>query len=249
MRGARYVLGPVAATAFLTRVPVGRFVEVDAAAVARAAPLYPLLGAAVGAGAGVVCDLAAGPLPTAAAAALALAVAALLTGAMHLDALADTADALGGATRERRLEIMRDHAVGSFGVAAVALVLLFEAALLATLAIEGGVWRAFATAGACSRLVALPLASLLPYARPAGQGAALAQTTPLAVVAGLAVTVAVVVLASGADGLIALGAAGATAAVLGLFFWRWLGGVTGDTLGATTELAQATALASLVVTL
>jgi cobalamin 5'-phosphate synthase/cobalamin synthase len=234
--------------AFLTRVPVGRLVDFDAAAVARAAPLYPLVGAAVGAAAGSVCDLAAGPLPAAPAAVAALAVAALLTGAMHLDALADTADAFGGATRERRLEIMRDHAVGSFGVAALVVVLLLEAALLAELAAEEDVWRAFATAGASSRWAALPLASALPYARASGQGAKLANTSLLAVIAGLAVAVAVAVLASGADGLIALGAVAATTVALGLFFRRWIGGFTGDTLGATTELAQTTALATLAAT-
>ena len=68
---------------------------------------------------------AAGPLPSLGAAALGLGVAALLTGALHLDALADTADALGGATRERRLEIMRDHAIGAFGAVALVVVLLF----------------------------------------------------------------------------------------------------------------------------
>jgi len=248
MRGARALLPLAAATSFLTRIPVGRLVELDGAAVARAAPLYPLIGAAVGVAAGGVGDLAAGPLPPVAAAAVALAVAALLTGGMHLDALADTADALGGTTRERRLEIMRDHAVGSFGAVAVVLVLLFEAALLATLAADDEAWRALATAAACSRWAALPLAAALPYARPEGTGAALARTSTLSVAAGLGVALAVALLASGVDGLVALAAAAATAAALGVFFRRWLGGVTGDALGATTELAQAIALAALVAT-
>ena len=96
----------VAATTFLTRIPLGRVVSVDGDAVARAAPVYPLVGGAVGALGGAVVDVTSGPLPAIAAAALGLGVVALVTGAMHLDALADTADALGGMTRERRLEIM-----------------------------------------------------------------------------------------------------------------------------------------------
>ena len=242
MRAAEPVL---AATAFLTRIPVGRAVDLDGAAVARAAPLFPLVGAAVGAAAGGAVDLAAGPLPSLAAATLGVALAALLTGGMHLDALADTADALGGMTRERRLEIMRDHAVGSFGAAALLLVLLFEAAVLSA---EPEAWSAFAVAAGCARWAPLPLAAALPSVRDQGQGAALARTSPPAVALAFAFTLAVAVGLRGVDGLAALGAAAATALVLGVFFRAWIGGVTGDTLGATTELAQASALAAVLLT-
>jgi adenosylcobinamide-GDP ribazoletransferase len=241
----RVVEDLAAATAFLTRVPTGRLAVFDAPAVARAAPLYPLVGAGVGAFAGGVVDLTAGPLPAFAAAALGLAVAALVTGGMHLDALADTADALGGMTRERRLEIMRDHAIGSFGAVALVLVLAFEASVLAA---QSSAWTSFAAAGACARWSALPLAAFLPAARVDGQGAALAgRTTPAAVVGGGGVAVALALALRGWAGLAPVGAAAAAALVLGIFFRRWLGGVTGDTLGATTELAQAAALAALLV--
>lgn len=234
-----------AATAFLTRVPTGRLAAFDGKVVARAAPLYPLVGGAVGALAGAVVDLAAGPLPAFAAAALGLAVAALLTGGMHLDALADTADALGGMTRGRRLEIMRDQAVGSFGATALVLVLVFETSVLAAVS---GAWSAFAAAGACARWSALPLAAFLPSARAEGQGAALVEGVSAGGAAlGLVAACAIALAVRGAPGLAAVGAAVSTALVLGVFFRRWLGGVTGDTLGATTELAQAAALAALVV--
>ncbi len=233
-----------AATTFLTRIPIGRVVAVDGPAVARAVPLYPLVGGAIGALGGAVVDVAAGPLPAVAAAALGLAVVALVTGAMHLDALADTADALGGMTRERRLEIMRDHSVGAFGAVAVVLVLLFEASLLADV---DHAWSAFAAAAACARWAPLPLASVLPYARAEGQGAALVGTSFLRVAAALAVACAVALGVRGVDGLVVLAAAAATAGVLGLFYRRWIGGVTGDTLGATTELAQAAGLAAVLL--
>src|ERR671910_3039653 len=148
MRAASPLLPLAAATAFLTRVPVGRFVEVGGRAVTRAAPLYPVVGAAVGAVAGASVDVLAGPLPTWAAATTGVGLAALLTGGMHLDALADTADALGGTTRERRLEIMRDHSIGSFGAVALVVVLVFQASLLAS---EGSAWSALAAAAACRR--------------------------------------------------------------------------------------------------
>jgi adenosylcobinamide-GDP ribazoletransferase len=230
-----------AATAFLTRVPTGRLAAFDRAAVARAAPLFPLVGAGVGVVAGGLIDLARGPLPAFAAAMLGLALAALLTGAMHLDALADTADALGGMTRERRLEIMRDHAIGSFGAVTLVVVLLFEASALSA---EGSAWSAFAAAAACGRWAALPHAAFLPYARP---GEPVLRISWTGVLLGLLVAGAVALGVRGVSGLAAIGAAAAVALVLGAFFRRWLGGVTGDTLGATTELAQAAALAALLV--
>jgi adenosylcobinamide-GDP ribazoletransferase len=234
----------LAAVAFLTRIPVGRFVALDGRDIARGAPLYPLVGAAVGAVAGGVADLAVPTLPPWTAAALALLVAAAASGAMHLDALADAADGLGGTTRERRLEIMRDHAIGSFGAVALVLVLLVEASALASLA--GDATAAFAAAAAAARWAPLPLAALLPPARPDGQGRALAGTGAFAAVGGLAVAAAVCVLLQGVDGLAVLAATAGTALVVGLFVRRWLGGVTGDVLGATTELAQAAGLVVLV---
>jgi adenosylcobinamide-GDP ribazoletransferase len=186
-----------------------------------------------------------GPLPTLAAAVLGLAVVALVTGAMHLDALSDTADALGGMTRDRRLEIMRDHGVGAFGAVAVVLVLLFEASVLADV---DHAWSAFAAAAACARWAPLPLAVALPYARREGQGAALVGSISVVrALLALAAACAVAVGVRGVDGLAAVGAAAATALVLGLFFRRWIGGVTGDTLGATTELAQAAGLAAVLL--
>src|SRR4051812_24910218 len=104
-----------AAVSFQTRLPIGRVVVVDGEDVARAGVAFPLVGAAIGAAVGgVFVGLAPhlSPLP---AAGLALVLGALLTGALHLDALADTADALGAATRERALEIMRDHSIGAYG--------------------------------------------------------------------------------------------------------------------------------------
>jgi adenosylcobinamide-GDP ribazoletransferase len=246
MRGANPLLLLVAATTFLTRVPIGRWVDVDARSVAAAAPLYPLVGAGIGVLGGVTADALAGPLPAYVAAALAVALVAILTGAMHLDALADTADALGGSTRERRLEIMRDHAVGSFGAIAIALAVVTQIALVSELATSGGALAAWASAAAVARWSSLPLAALLPYARAEGQGLALSRSGPAAAVLGLVVAAAVAVVALGADGLWALVAAAATAAVLGAFFRLWLGGVTGDCLGATTALAEVAALTVLV---
>jgi adenosylcobinamide-GDP ribazoletransferase len=243
MRAASPLLPLAAATAFLTRVPVGRFVDLDGRAVTRAAPLYPLVGAAVGAVAGASVDVLAGPLPPWAAATIGVGLAALLTGGMHLDALADTADALGGSTRGRRLEIMRDSSIGSFGAVALILVLLLEISLLAELGARDLALVSFAAAGALSRWSPLPIALALPYARAEGQGRSLATgISPAAVLLGLALAAGIAGIALGSGAAVAIGAAAGTSLVLGLFYRRWLGGITGDALGAATALSQTACL-------
>ena len=209
----------------------------------RAAPLYPIVGAAVGAVAGASIDVLAGPLPAWAAATIGVGFAALLTGGMHLDALADTADALGGGTRERRLEIMRDHSIGAFGAVALILVLLLEVSLLAELGARDLALVSFAAAGALSRWSPLPIALALPYARDEGQGRSLATGISLAaVLVGLVVAAGIAAIALGSGAAATLGAAAAISLVLGLFYRRWLGGVTGDALGAATALSQTACL-------
>jgi adenosylcobinamide-GDP ribazoletransferase len=244
MSSAAIVRTPVAAVSFLTRLPVGRLVAVDARDVVRAAPLFPLVGGGVGGAAGVTADLLAGPLPSLPAAAIAVGVAALLTGAMHLDALADTADGLGATTRARALEIMRDPAIGAFGATALVVVLLLDTGALAGLAGSGDAALAGVAAGAAGRAVMLPLALALPNARPGpGQGRLLEGlgTGPMLVAQILAVALA---LPAGVAGLAALGAAWTVAVILGLLYRRRFGGVTGDSLGAATKLGESAALVS-----
>src|SRR4051794_10637614 len=117
------VRAAVGALAFLTRVPIGRFVAVDADDVARGAMLFPVVGLGIGAAVGSVADGLAGTLTATLAAVLAVALGAALTGALHLDGIADAADALGATTRERALEVMRDHQIGAYGAVSLVLVL------------------------------------------------------------------------------------------------------------------------------
>jgi adenosylcobinamide-GDP ribazoletransferase len=231
-----------AALAFLTRVPVGRWMSLDARDVARGAWLFPAVGAAVGGAAGLVADVSAGWLPPLAAGALAVATAALLTGALHLDALADTADALGGRSREHALEIMRDHAIGAFGATALIVVCVLDAALIGTLAETDDAALVGLAAGAAGRAAMLPVAFALPYARPGeGQGRLLSGVGAATVVVGMGIAVALA-LPAGSAGLWGAGAAALAAVILGLVARAKLGGVTGDVLGATAKLAETSAL-------
>ena len=243
-------LRPVAAAvAFLTRVPVGRWVGVRADDVARGAWLFPVVGAAVGGAAGLLADLTADRLPPLVAGALAVAAAALLTGALHLDALADTADALGARDPEHALEIMRDHAVGSFGATALVLVCVLDAALLGALAASDDAALVGLAAGAAGRAAMLPLAVVLPYARPGeGQGRVLDGIGLGTVVLATALAVALA-LPAGAAGLAAAGAAALAALVVAFVARSRFGGVTGDVLGATAKLAETAALVASVAVL
>jgi len=239
--------GLAAALALLTRVPVGRSVVLDAADVARGAAFFPLVGAGVGAVVGGVTAALCDPLTAPLAAVLGLAAGAVLTGALHLDALADTADALGATTRERALEIMRDHSIGAYGAVALLVDLGAKGVALATLAARGQV-LVFAVCAACAARVApVLLSAALPYARPGGGlGSALAQTGRVRRAFALVIAAAVCAGVAGVHGAIVLGVAVALTVPAIVVARRWLGGITGDVLGSTAELAEVAALVAAV---
>lgn len=244
------VRAAAAAVAFLTRVPVGRLTALGPADVARGAVLFPVVGAGIGALAGGVAVGLDSRLTLLLAAALAVAVEALVTGAIHLDALADTADGLGAPTRERALEVMREPTIGSFGATALGLDLLVKTAALAALLDGPDPVLAAVAAFALGRAAPLALSWALPYARASGglgaglAGAARAPWLATGILLGIGIAVA----ALGLRGLW-LAAGGAAAVFLvGLVARRRFGGVTGDVLGAAVELATTLALVAAAAT-
>jgi adenosylcobinamide-GDP ribazoletransferase len=226
------------AVAFLTRVPVG-----GGALSPRSALWFPLVGAALGALVGAAAIGLVELLPPLLAGALAVALELALTGALHVDGLADSADGLGGRDRERALAIMRDHSLGAYGASALVLDLLAKSAALGALAERGDV-LAVVAAFAVARAAPLPLAAALPYARAeGGAGEALAGLRASGAVAGTALA-ALIAVAAGAPELLAAGAA-----VIPAVWWvarRRLGGVTGDVMGAAVELTATAALVMVV---
>ena len=227
------------AVQLMTRVPVTLREAPTDEELARAAAWFPLVGAGVGAiAAAAYYALARAHLPSLAPWA-ALAAAVLVTGGFHEDGLADSADGLfGGHDAARRLAIMRDSRLGSYGVLALVLTLGAQVAAVAALPTALAL-RTLVAAHALGRAAALPL-TLMPYARAeGGLGRPLAQRVPRwALGCALATGVAPLALlpwplalaAAAAAGLVALGAARRLA--------RDLGGVTGDTLGAVVKLAE-----------
>lgn len=193
-------------------------------------------------------------LPAIVSAAIALAVALLSTGALHEDGLADVADGFGGGwTKEKKLEIMKDSRVGSYGVAALGLALIARAGLIAAL-IGSGVTALAAgllAAAIMSRTASLALFATLPPARPSGVASAVGQPTPQSVTIAIALCLALTValLASSFTALATLTALIVVACVIfafGRLASAQIGGQTGDVVGAAQVLAEIAFLAGLI---
>lgn len=192
------------------------------------------------------------------AATLAVAVTVIITGAFHEDGLADTADSFGGSTRERRLEIMRDSRIGSFGAAALFLGLALRIGALAMVASRtdwlAGVAAILAIA-ALSRTAGLMPLTFLPPARADGAARAVGQPSSDSFwfAAGLA---GIIALALGLLAGIPFGGMILMLLLSVLSGWgmmqlslRHLGGQTGDIAGATQQAAEIAALIGLLTVL
>lgn len=232
------------ALAFLTVLPVG---GTPADGLGRA--WFPAVGLLLGALAWGALWLGATLATPLLGAVAAVAVLAALTGALHLDGLADTADGiLGGATRERRLEIMRDPRVGSFGLVAVVLVLVGDVAALAAM----GRWTALAAllaAAAMARLAMVAVLVWLPYVRARGLGTAASRGRPLPDLALAAVCGLLPVVLDWRHGLLAAALVAIVAAGIAALARSRVGGATGDVYGAVVEAGQLAALTAFAVRL
>lgn len=208
---------------------------------------FPLVGALIGAGVGLIWWAARWLWPPALAAAVALAADAALTGMLHLDGLLDCADGLlPHLSRSRRLEVMADPRTGAFGWTVGALVLLLRWAALAglhpNLVLLAGIWCA-------SRTWMAVTIGVLPYARErAGLADAFLGAPPWATGAlGLAGACALTTFWNPARGVAVVMAGSAAAAAVVVFARRRLGGFTGDVLGAAGVVGETVALLAAAV--
>lgn len=234
-----------AAWRFLTIFPLPWQPDADEATPLRDSPgMFPVVGLAVGGIAGLVMWLLGGFFPPVVLAALAVAALAYPSGALHLDGLADSADALSspGRDREKALEIMKDSRVGAHGAVALAVVLLVKFACLSTLPVSGLVVSVIVIPLAGRAAMMFPMV-LLPYARKQGLGG-------LFVIEDKRTALAMACAWTGIAMFLAWGLRGAFA---GMVLWlavsvtwvrflrRRLGGATGDSYGAMCELAETAA--------
>jgi adenosylcobinamide-GDP ribazoletransferase len=230
--------GLAIATAFLTRVPLGAAIDRPLAVGAWA---FPLVGAGIG-GVAALAFLTAqllwlGDWPAALAA---VSTSAALTGALHEDGLADTADGLfGGHDRETRLAIMRDSRHGTFGVLALVVGVLLRAAALARLGNTVAAGLALVAAHAVSRALLPAVMRALVPARADGLGAGAGRPSPAQTAAAAACGVVIALAALGPlRGLLAVIAAAAAVAAAAGLARRRIGGYTGDVLGAFQQLGE-----------
>lgn len=228
------------ALAFLTRIPVNPKVAFDGSDVARSTVFFPLIGcliAAIQIGLMWLLNLASVPYLLQALAVTAVMV--LVGGGLHQDGLADMADGFGGGyTTDDVLRIMRDSTIGTYGGIALFLSLGTRVVALAALAAVADGWHWIVVAAALSRC-SICLGWLMPYARDTGAGAAITQLAgPIEVGAATLMAVLISVVLVGTEVFLAVGLCSLVFILVAWRCHRRIRGVTGDTLGAATEIAE-----------
>ncbi|MBN2643948.1 adenosylcobinamide-GDP ribazoletransferase [Trichloromonas sp.] len=230
-----------AAIRFLTIIPMpGHWGEAEQS-LRGSPPWYPVVGLLLGLILTTTDMLLRWLLPMPVASCLLLVVMIALTGALHLDGLADSADAFfSHRDRENMLTIMKDSRSGPMGVMAVFCLLALKLTILFSLPTS---WRAPALIlmPVAGRSTILQLIGLLPYARPTAGTAAFTKgagrRSSLLVALGILVCVALTLVPIGVAVLITL-ICGAAGYALAAYYRIKIGGYTGDTLGAACELSE-----------
>jgi adenosylcobinamide-GDP ribazoletransferase len=239
-RWPRPVTDLAVALAFATRLPLAHVAQVAGGDIARASWAMPVAGALVGAAAALAYTIAVRlGLPPAVAAALAITTGMVLTGAMHEDGLADTADALGGGDRARKLEIMHDSRLGTYGACALALSILLRAAALASIARPGAVALALVAAHTAARATLPAVMAVVPPARSDGLAASFgAPPREVAAAAALIGALALVLCLGIGPGLLAAVLLVAATVAVARLATNAIGGHTGDVLGALEQTGE-----------
>jgi adenosylcobinamide-GDP ribazoletransferase len=229
---------------FLTRLPVPS-VPYEEDSLARAVKYFPLVGLLIGLGGALVYISLAPHLPLLVVSVFVVLYSMVITGGLHEDGLADSADGFGGGrNREKILAIMRDSRIGSFGAIALTLSIIARVVLIASIR-RDQVTLYLIAAPVLSRWTTLPLSYYLESARgrehdqPDGQGARIARLTTgnsffIGSVLMLLITLP---LLRGRAVAPILAGVGITF-VTGLYFKRRIGGITGDCFGATNQFAE-----------
>ncbi len=234
------------AAVLLTRLPLPHLPSEAFTQGPRAVWAYPVIGATVGVLGALTGSIALTVgLPAVIAALLALALMIAVTGAMHEDGLADVFDGFwGGTTPERRLEIMRDSQIGTYGVLALVLVCALKVSAFAVL-LESAP-AALIAAAALSRSTMPVLMHKLAHARKDGLSHSVGRPEGGVTLLGVGIGALFAVLCLGLAGLFALLVAGAIGAICAFVAKRKIGGQTGDVLGATQQISEISILLTCV---
>ena len=233
------------AFAFLTRIPINHKPEIS---IQRSAVWFPLVGWVIGGVTGVLFYFLSQGIPALPAAAIAILFSTLITGGFHQDGLADTFDGLvGGWNTEDRLRILKDSRHGTYGVLSITLQLILQISLLSTLSPKVGT-LAIIAAHTLGRLV--PIYFMLAPAVPSHEGMGATYSRSVGARDVLASTLLTIALLFGLIGAHLFIAAGIVA-VIGFAFLVYvkkkIGGVLGDVLGASEQIAETFILLYFVV--
>jgi adenosylcobinamide-GDP ribazoletransferase len=229
----------VVAFQFLTRIPMPS-TAFEADSLSRATKFFPVVGLVVGSGAVLLQKMLRFHINLPLVAAIVLIYLVLITGGLHEDGLADTADGLGGGgTKDQILAIMKDSRIGSYGATALVMSLLVRYLLLASLPMEHFAAYVISAHVLC-RWSSLPLSYFLPPARVQdGQGVRIAKLTSLtSLTFGSIFSFAVVAFGLRWSAVAPVMVAILAFAVSGWVYGRRIGGVTGDCFGATNQLTE-----------
>ncbi len=247
----------IVAISFLTRLPIATHSIYEAGDVGRAALAFPLVGALLGLIQVVFLEAFEfggfrpnSSLKAVLAAILLIIVSAFLTGALHFDGLADMADGFGGGRdQESVLRIMRDSVIGTYGAAALIFLIALKVTAFAVLIETGEAWKILIIAPVFGRWATVPLGKFMPYARASGGlGASVTDYVGWAELIGASVITAILTFAllDWRGGLVCW----LIVILLTLFNARMcrrkIGGITGDTMGANTEICEASILLTAV---
>ncbi len=226
---------------FATRLPLSRAAPIGGSDIARASWALPVVGIAVGLIGALAYWIAFRfRLPPLACAGLALAATMAVTGCLHEDGLGDTLDGFGGGrSRERKLEIMRDSRIGTYGACALIMSLLLRAAALAGLATPGAAAIALVAAHAGARAMMPVFMRVVAPARTDGLAADAGR--PSFERAAGAALIGLAVAAAGLGIAKTMVALALLLAAFGTVRWlcrREIGGQTGDVVGALEQIGE-----------
>ena len=232
------------AVQFLTRLRVPSFPH-EQGSLARAVKFFPIVGLLIGAGSVLLYKVLAPHLPLMIVARLIVAYLVAITGGLHEDGLADSADGFGGGwDREKVLAIMRDSCIGTYGATALALSLLARVLLIASLP-HAHVAAYLLVAPVLSRWTTLPISFFLPPARERGgnqmdgQGARIARlTTRASLIIGSSLTLIIAFALLRVRPLIPVLVSACVTLATALYYQQRIGGITGDCFGATNQLTE-----------
>ena len=224
------------ALAFLTRIPINHGPQIS---LRRSAALFPLVGAFIGLIGGLVFYLSSAILPPLVSASISILVTVAITGAFHLDGLADICDGLiGGWNREERLKILKDSRHGTYGVAAISLQLILQVCLLSALSPRDGLFTLIVL-HTLSRLVPIFLMLIPATSGHDGMGASISREIgakePLV---GSLITVLLIAPIMGLNFLLLSAILFLTLSIFALWVIRKIGGMVGDAFGAGEQISE-----------